>query len=168
VSSRTLKIVLGVSVALNVFALAAAATVLVRQGQVEQRIEAAHRHGRERPPMLAVIENLDPPVRERARETLRASALTARPDFEEARGKRREAIALARSDHFDPARARTLLDESRAAELRGRARLESDAVGLLESLEPDDRAALAQVLTRRGRSAVRGPRETRREHDAAS
>ena len=131
-SSRALKIALGVSVAINVFALAIGATVLVRQDQLEDRIDAHRRQ-----------------VRERVRGQLRASALAGRPDFETARSKRREAIALARSDRFDPAEVRRLLEESRTAELRGRARLESDAVGVLETLEPDDRAALHDLISRR-------------------
>ena len=154
-SSRALKIALGVSVAINVFALAIGATVLVRQDQLEDRIDAHRRQVRERPPIMAVVESLDPEIRDRVRGELRASALAGRPDFEAARSKRREAIALARSDRFDPAEVRRLLEESRTAELRGRARLESDAVGVLETLEPDDRAALAEILTRRGRFGAR-------------
>ena len=77
--------------------------------------------------------------------------------------KRRQATALARSADFDPARAAALLEQSRAAELRGRARLEADAVAVLATLEPDDRAALSEILTRRGRIVVRdkGDRKAR-------
>lgn len=157
-SSRTLKILLAASVALNLVALAAGATATLWVRSVQTRIEAADRPSRERPPVMALVAEVDPDVRQRVQETLRESARAARPDFDEARLRRREAIALVRSPDFDPAQARTLLEQSRAAELRGRARLESDAVGLLETLEADDRAALAPILTRRGRSAARGPR----------
>jgi uncharacterized membrane protein len=70
---------------------------------------------------------------------------------------------MARSADFDPAEVSALLEQSRAAELRGRARLEADAVGVLATLEPDDRAALSEILTRRGRTVVRdrGEREAR-------
>src|SRR5690606_22312390 len=142
-SPRVLKVALGVSVALNVFALAVGATVLVRKDQAEARVEAHRRPAeREGPPILVVVDSLDPAVRERVRGRLRTAALEARPDFEEARDKRREAVALARSPEFDPAQVRLLLEESRMAELRGRARLESGAVGVLESVTPADRAAL--------------------------
>jgi len=154
VNARTLKIVLAVSVALNLFALAAGATVLIGRAGVERRIESQHRAPRNHP-FMSVVEGLDPDVRDRVRAALRASALTARPDFEDMRGKRREAIALARSPDFDPARVSALLEESRAAELRGRARIEADAVAVLQTLEPDDRAALSEILTRRGRFVVR-------------
>src|SRR5690606_32752697 len=110
---------------------------------------------------------LDPAVRERVRGRLRTAALEARPDFEEARDKRREAVALARSPEFDPAQVRLLLEESRMAELRGRARLESGAVGVLESVTPADRAALAVILARRGRSIVHR-REARPEEGTSA
>lgn len=166
-TSRTLRILLGVSVALNLFALAAAGAAVIRYRAVEARIEAADRPSRNRPPALALVEGVDPDVREHVRETLRQSAREVRPDFEEARLKRRQAIELVRSADFDPVQVRALLEQSRAAELRGRARIESDAVGLLQTLEPDDRAALAPVLTRRGRFAARGPRDDARRGAAA-
>jgi uncharacterized membrane protein len=149
-----MKIALIGSVALNLFALAAGATLLVTRAQVEDRVEAQHRPARAGSPMR-LVEQLDPAVRQRVRETLRASALAARPDFEEARLKRRQAVEMGRSATFDAVRAEALLEESRNAEIRGRARLEADAVALLATLEPDDRRALSEILTRRGRAAGR-------------
>lgn len=161
-TGRTLKIALAASVALNLFALAAGATLLVGRADVERRIEAQQRAPRDRS-FMSVVEGLDPEVRERVRETLRASARAAHPDFEETRLKRRQATAMARSANFDPAQVSALLEQSRAAELRGRARLEADAVAVLATLEPDDRAALSEILTRRGRTVVRdkGDRKAR-------
>ena len=157
-TSRTLKIALAASVALNLFALAAGASLLVTRAEVEKRLEAQHRAPRTRSPMV-LIGQLDPAVRERVRDTLRASALAARPDFEEARQKRREAVRIASSDSFDSARVTALLTESRQAELRGRARLEANAVEVLDTLEPADRKALSEILTRRGRVVVRQDRQ---------
>jgi len=154
VNARTLMIVLAASVAINLFALAAGATLLIGRANVEHRIEAQHSSPRSHP-FMTVVEGLDPEVRDRVRAALRASALTARPDFDEMRRKRREAIDLSRSPDFDPARVSALLEESRVAELRGRARIEADAVAVLQTLDPDDRAALSQILTRRGRFVVR-------------
>ncbi|MBU3969825.1 MAG: periplasmic heavy metal sensor [Alphaproteobacteria bacterium] len=153
-SPGTLKIALAASVALNLFAIAAGATLFVTRAQIEDRVEAQHRPARAGSPMR-LIDQLDPAVRERVRDTLRASALAARPDFEEARLKRRQAVEMGRSATFDTARAAALLEQSRTAELRGRARLEADAVALLATLEPDDRRALSEILTRRGRAAGR-------------
>ena len=153
-SPKALKIALAASVAINLFAVAAGATLLVTRAQVEDRVEAQHRPARAGSPMR-LIDQLDPAVRERVRDAMRASALAARPDFEEARLKRRQAVEMGRSATFDAARAAALLEESRNAEIRGRARLEADAVALLATLEPDDRRALSEILTRRGRSANR-------------
>lgn len=164
-TSRTLKIALAASVALNLFALAAGASLFVTRAEVEKRVEAQHRAPRANSPM-ALIGQLDPAVRGRVRDTLRASALTARPDFEEARQKRREAVRIARSDNFDSARVTALLSESRDAELRGRGRLEANAVAVLDTLEPADRKALSEILTRRGRVVVREDR--RRQADGTA
>jgi uncharacterized membrane protein len=153
-SPGTLKIILIGSVALNLFAVAAGATLLVTRAQVEHRVEAQHRPARTSSTMR-LIDELDPAVRERVRATLRASALAARPDFEEARLKRRQAVELSQSEAFDPARIRSLLEQSRDAEMRGRARLEADAVALVSTLESDDRKALSEILSRRGRGANR-------------
>lgn len=161
-TARTLKIALAASVALNLFAVAAGATLLVGRANVERRIEAQHRAPRDNS-LMAVVSGLDPEVRDRVRAILRASALAARPDFEETRLKRREAISMSRSASFDPVRVAALLEQSRAAELRGRARLEADAVALLATLEPDDRVALSEILTRRGRFVVRDRRDKERE-----
>lgn len=155
-SSRFLKVALGLSVALNVFGIAVGSTILVRQERIESRLESHRRQAADRPSILAVVETLDPEVRERVRASLRASALQAKPDFESARLKRRQAIALAKAGDFEPASVGRLLEESRSAEMRGRSRLEADAVEVLSTLQAQDRAALAEILTRRGRSGVKG------------
>lgn len=171
-SPKALKIALVASVALNLFAVAAGVTLFVTRAQVEQQVEAQRRPARVGSPMR-LIDQLDPTVRERVRDAMRASALAARPDFEEARLKRRQAVEMGRSATFDPVRARTLLEESRNAEIRGRARLETDAVALLATLEPDDRQALSEILARRGRAAGRDrdrggpPQDARKRMPAA-
>lgn len=153
-SARTLRIALAVSVALNLFAVVAGVSLWVGLSREQDRIEAQRQAPRTRSTLM-LIDQLDPTVRDRVRTTLRASAMAAKPDFDEARLKRREAVAETRAGTFDAARIRSLLAESRDAELRGRARLEADAVALLATLEPDDRRALSEILTRRGRSAGR-------------
>lgn len=153
-SPKALKMALIGSVALNLFAVAAGVTVFVTRAEVEKQVEAQHHPARAGSPMR-VIDQLDPAVRDRVRNTMRASALAARPDFEEARLKRRQVVEMGRSATFDAVRAAALLEESRNAELRGRARLEANAVALLATLEPDDRRALSEILTRRGRAAGR-------------
>lgn len=157
---RTKTILLAGSVALNLFAAAAVATMFVTRAQVEDRVEAQHKPPRTGSPMM-LIEGLDPAERDRVRDALRASALAARPDFETARQNRREAVRIASSDAFDRARVTALLTQSREAELRGRARLETDAVAVLDTLQPADRKALSEILTRRGRVVARGDKDGR-------
>jgi len=155
VSPNTLKIALAASVALNLFAVAAGVTVIVGQARVENRVESQHRGPRV--PFRMMLESMDPTVRDRVRQELRATAMASRPDFDEARTARRAAIAAAGAQPYDADQVRTLLEQSRAAELRGRSRLENDAVTVLGTLEVEDRRALSVMLARNGgRNGRRG------------
>lgn len=157
---RTLKMLLAVSVAVNVFALAAGAAAVATYPRLEARVEAQHRPGRDRS-VRDVVASLDPEVRERVREDLRASALAARSDFDLARSARREAIEKSEAETLNAAEVTALLERSRIAEMRGRARLEAEAVSLLASLGPDDRRRLAVILNRK--SGGHGRASDRRE-----
>src|SRR5690606_2854881 len=143
---RTLKIALAVSVALNLFAIGAAAGgAIISARMADER----------RPPRHAsfhqTLQAIDPATRDQVHEAMRTVALSARPDFQEAREARREAIALAREDDFDRARIDALLARSREAEMRGRVRVEAGTVEVLSTLQPADRAQLASMLARHGR-----------------
>lgn len=146
-TSRSLKIALAVSVALNVFAVAAGGAVWVARDKVEQRVAEAQKPGRGES-VWDVVERMDPAVRDQVKRQLRASAMQARPDFDEARAARREAIALTGAETFDPVAVAALLERSRASEARGRSRLETGAVETLRQLSPADRKALAPILSR--------------------
>ena len=148
-TSRSLKIALAVSVALNVFAVTAVATGLIGGEVVERRVEQ-ERQPRRGQPLRDMIDSLDPDVRDRVHSSLRAAALTARPDFHAAREARSQAIELARAGTFDAPRVTALMIKSREAEQRGRAILEAEAIRVLATLEPDDRAKLAPMLARHG------------------
>ena len=52
------------------------------------------------------------------------------------------------SDSFDAVAVAALLERSRASEMRGRARLEAGAVETLGRLTPENRKALAPILSR--------------------
>lgn len=148
-NSRTLKIALAVSVALNLFAVAGGVAFGVSRAQVDRKIEAQTGPGRQSP-MAEILAGMSPDSRERVRTALRASALAARPDFEASRAARREAIQIAGEPTLDAARVEQLLAESRAAETRGRARLETNAIALLGTLNPQERQALTPILQRKG------------------
>lgn len=148
-SGRTLKIALAASVALNLFALGAGAAFLISRAKVDERVAEQRRPGREGGfPQL--IARLSPEARQQVRTSMRAVALSARPDFEAAREARRQAVEAARQPQMDAARVQALLEQSRAAELRGRARLEGGTIAMLEKLDAADRAALAELLARKG------------------
>lgn len=153
-TNRTLKIALAVSVALNVFGLAGGVAAYIAREKVERRVEGQRTPGRMKS-FSEILETLDPAVRERVRATLRASAHDAMPDFQEARAARQQAVALSAAPAVDAAQITALLDKSLAAELRGRQRLERDAVALLSTLGPADRQSLSVILNRKGRDGGR-------------
>jgi uncharacterized membrane protein len=164
-SARTLKMLLAVSVALNLFLLGAGATMLVTRALVQRQVEDVRKPGRS-DSVMALVARADPAVQQRVRLALRASATAARPDFEAARTARREAVALAAGPQLDRAAVQALLEQSRLAEMRGRARLESGALEVLATLEPDDRRSLSPILARHG---PRGKgRRSRSERAAAA
>jgi uncharacterized membrane protein len=168
-SSRLLAIVLGialaVSVGINLFAATAAVTALSGQRKIERALQD-RRTEQPRPSTRELLASLDPEVRRTVRRGLRDAGLAARPDFQAARQARAEAVEAAQSDPFDRARVEALLTQSREAEARGRARLEGDALALMETLEPEDRRIVAALLAGRGRAGERRDREPREERTA--
>lgn len=161
-TARKLKILLAVSVAINLFALAGGVTVWMAVKRHDAQLAAAPPNGG-RGPLREVMQELDPAVRDRVKASLRESALAARPDFEAARAARRRAVELAQAETLDVAAVRAGLEESRAAEIRGRARLEADAVALLETVPAKDRPALSRILQRRGSGKGDSPRPEARK-----
>lgn len=145
---RLLAIALAVSVGLNLFAACVATTLLIAKPRLERRLEA--QEGGRNPPLAALARQLPPDERRRVLEAMRASGRAARPDFEEARRLRREAIERVTIEPYDAAAVATLLERSRAAERRGRERVEGDMAALLATLTPDSRAVIAPALMRGG------------------
>lgn len=148
-SARGWKIALAASVALNVFGLAGGVAAWVAHQKTEARTEAARPRSGEQPSFREIMARLDPSVRERVRTALHDSAQAAKPDFQAAREARQKAIALAASPNGDVGEIAALLDQSRAAEVRGRERMERTSVPLFATLAPADRQALSALLNRR-------------------
>ncbi|WGM32119.1 periplasmic heavy metal sensor [Brevundimonas sp. NIBR11] len=153
-NARTLAIVLGgalaVSVAVNVFAATAAYTALNGQDRMERRMDEKGPDNR-RPSTRELLQALSPEARVTVKQALRDAGMAARPDFQQSRELRRQAVAAAAAQPYDPARVEALLDQSRAAELRARRTLEADAIAILATLSPADRAAFARILDNRGK-----------------
>ena len=147
-SPRALKIALALSVAVNLFAVAGGVTAWIAQDRAVKQAEAQGRPGRE-DRLGTLLQPLPQETRERIRADLRASALTARPDFDAARAARRQAIERASAEPFNPAEVQALMEPARLAEMRGRARLERNAVTLMAGLPAAERRALAPILARR-------------------
>ena len=165
-TSRTLAIVLGValaaSVAVNLFAATAAWTVLNGERRMERRYDDRDEGGGRASPR-ELVAALDADARKPVRDALRAAGLRARPDFQAAREARRQAVVAAAREPYDAAAVAAPLAQSRAAAARGREKVETDALAILATLEPTDRAAFAQILNSRGRAG--GQREVRRSHE---
>jgi uncharacterized membrane protein len=159
-SARAMKIGLIVLAVINVFALAAVATMAVSLNRIESRVEDQRRPGRPGGGEWAMLASLSPETRQRVRTTLRDSALSARPDFDEARTARKAALTHALETPYDGDAVRALLETSREAELRGRARIEDDTTALLGTLTVEERKAVAPLLSRHGpRGRGRGGRD---------
>lgn len=145
-ASRKIKLALVASVALNVFLVAGGTAVWItaREAREAERMTRTTRTDT----LMEMVSTRSPEVAAAMEVRLRDVAMAARPDFQEARAARRQAIAITASDDFDPVVVAGLLEQSRASEIRGRARLESGAVEILNDQKPEDRKALARILAR--------------------
>lgn len=145
-ASRRIKLALVASVALNVFLVAGGTAVWItaREAREAERMTRTTRTDT----LMEMVNTRSPEVARAMEVRLRDVAMAARPDFQEARAARREAIALTASDDFDAVVVAGLLEQSRASEMRGRARLESGSLEILNDQKPEDRKALARILSR--------------------
>lgn len=165
-TARTLAIVLGValavSVAVNLFAATAAYTTLRGQDRIEQHRGDRDRNER-RGSSRELVANLSPGVQSRVRQSLHDAGMAARPDFQQARELRRQAVTAAATEPFDTAHVEALLEQSLAAEVRGRSRLEAATLPIFASLDPADRAAFAPIFNRGKGGSGRDNRERKPE-----
>lgn len=151
-SARALKVGLGVSLALNLFLVGALAAGLI-VGQRELKARGFMRH----PPLFVAARSLPEAEQQRLREQMRAAAQAAGPDFRAAREARRQAVALASADAYDPAAVRAALARSNALEVAGRSKIDARLTELMGTMTPQARKALAPSLGR----GLRGPRGMR-------
>lgn len=144
---RLMGVLLAASLALNAFAVAGGVAAWMQWKEIESRV--SERLPRRGGPFGPALARLEPETRDRVLGSMRAAALEARPDFEAARAARREAVALSQAEAFDPVAVAALLERSREAEGRGRARLEAAMLQTFETLTPEERTILSPVLSRR-------------------
>jgi uncharacterized membrane protein len=148
-SNRTLKTALIVSLLANAFLTAA----LVAGGIYLSNATAERGNWRQRTPLAVLARDLDPPVRDQLHKSMREVALSASADFHEARAARKDAVDHMNAPTVDAAAVEADLAKARAAEDRGRAKLEAGFVAFAASQPQPVRAKLAAVLL--GRNSMR-------------
>lgn len=150
-SSRTLHILLVVSLALNVFVVGGlvGAAIMWRQVEAPRPLAGAGRPARLREAAAA----LAPENRRMLRRAVREAALASRPQAGQARGARREAARLLVEPTFDRAAFDAALARARAADFAIRTRLEGAVTDAAARLPRSEREALAATLGRAGAEA---------------
>lgn len=153
-TDRALKTALITSLLINAFlAAAVAAGGVYISSAFGERANLRQQHT----PLAVVARELDPAARAQLKEAFRSVALTAAPDFREAHAARQQAADLAGASTLDAVAVEAQLAQARAAEERGRARLENGLVEFMKSQPQPTRITLATALKGRGSFRL-GPR----------
>lgn len=148
-TAKTARILLIVSLTLNVFVLGAVAggAFIWMRSDREMSAEATSKGGGR----LAIAGATLPSEQRRAfRRALRETRRASRDLIEQSRESRREAKRLLTQDPVDQPAVNAALARARAADIALRARLENRVVAFAATLPPEQRAALAAALERRG------------------
>jgi uncharacterized membrane protein len=148
-SNRASKTALVVSLLVNAFLAAAlvAGAIYLSNAMAER----ANLH--QRTPLAVVAKDLDPAVRDQLHNSMRDVALSASADFHEAHAARKDAVDHLVAPTVDTAAIEADLAKARAAEDRGRAKIEAGFVAFVTSQPQPVRAKLAAVLL--GRNSMR-------------
>jgi uncharacterized membrane protein len=142
---RTHRIVLVISLVLNLFALGAAGGAAVMWLSIRQAPVAAAQH-----PLQAAADALSPADRDRFRAALRDTLRDARPIQQTARENRLKAADLFVQPTFDADAVNAALARARDADLMLRTRLEGALVNVAKGFPQSERMTLAQALARKG------------------
>lgn len=145
-----LRIVLAVSIVLNLFLAGALIAGLVSLRADNRMINAGA--------LRIAGAELPAAVRKPFRQALRQARRAMRPTIAEARSAKIEAAALLRRPTVDQAAVDAALERARAADMTVRAAVERRAVAFAATLSPADRATLADAMQRR----AQGPRRAAR------
>ena len=148
-SDRASKTALIVSLLVNAFLAAA----LVAGAVYLSNAMAERANWRKRTPLAVVAKDLDPSVRDQLHQSMRQAALSASADFHEAHAARKDAFGHLAAPTVDTAAIEADLAKARAAEERGRAKIEAGFVAFARSQPQPVRAKLAAVLL--GRNSMR-------------
>jgi uncharacterized membrane protein len=145
-NDRAIRTALIISLLINAFLAAATAA----GGVYISTVLDERANMRQHTPLAVAARDLDPSVRAQLKARMHDIALSAAPDFQEARAARKQAADLVGAPNLDAAAVDAELAKARAAEARGRARLETGMVEFLKTQPQATRAKLAKVLAGRG------------------
>jgi len=154
-SRKSLTIALFVSLVVNVFAIGALAGAFFLAHRIHERFPGLGQPGgpAAQRPLWAAADQLPPEHRNAYRRILKDQASVVAPQVREARRARRAAWQELHDEPFDGAATVRDLAAARALEMRARGSVEERIVGFAATLPPQERAELAEGLTRMGRGA---------------
>ncbi|MHB8283308.1 MAG: periplasmic heavy metal sensor [Caulobacteraceae bacterium] len=138
-TGRTLKILLAVSIAVNLFLLGALG------GGAATWLKTTPRR-----PILRAAQGLPPTDRNRFQQVLQAVVKDSRPIQRQARDDRHVAAQLFVQPSFDVAEVNAALSRARDADVAVRTRLETSMVAFAATLPQPERAAMADGLSKGG------------------
>jgi uncharacterized membrane protein len=144
-SGRWGKVLLAVSLVLNLFVIGAVAGVLIMRQQLLARAASSD-------PVMRAADALPSPQREAFRAMIGVQIQALRPGLRDARLARRNAMARLQTEPFDRAGAGADLARARMDDQNARAAVEEAILNFAAQLPPDQRAAFGKGLVRAGRA----------------
>jgi uncharacterized membrane protein len=139
-----MRVLLGVSLVLNLFVIGAVAGVFILRQQIIAR-------GIEADPVMHAADALPPARRDAYRALMRTTLEGIRPGLRDARQIRHQAMLAIRAEPFDRAAASADLAHARADDAAARGEVEDAILTFAQSLPQDQRAVFVRGL---GRSAL--------------
>jgi uncharacterized membrane protein len=140
-NGRWLKVLLGVSLVMNLFVIGAIAGVLLLRHQAVARAEKAD-------PVLSAADALPVAQRDAFRAMMSAKLATLGPGLRDARLVRHDAMLRIRAEPFDRAAASADLARGRADDAAARAAVEDTILDFASALPADQRALFSRGLVR--------------------
>lgn len=101
-----------------------------------------------RPPLWTAADQLSPQARRALRQALHAANQKNQPITRQARAERQAAMAALQSANFDPAEVSRRLASARSLDQQARANVEAALSAYAATLTPQERAVLAEGLSR--------------------
>uniref|UniRef100_UPI0025FEA73C periplasmic heavy metal sensor n=1 Tax=uncultured Caulobacter sp. TaxID=158749 RepID=UPI0025FEA73C len=101
-----------------------------------------------RPPLWTAGDSLSPENRSALRQALQAANQKNRPITRQARAERQAALDALASPGFDPAEVSRRLTNARGLDIQARGNVEAALAAYAATLSPQERAVLAQGLSR--------------------